>query len=968
MKLLENAHKDILKAQGYEVQATLGKGGEAVVYQAYQAGCGLCAVKAHKETDNPNELERHVQKGLAVAAEMRNSNYYVKLFTWFIQQGVLFTVWELSKNGTLRDLLRKRLSNGQGPLSREECCHLLQDVAKGLDELHSCPGVHGDIKPENLLIFNDGSVKIGDLGISRLITSLTTGDTTVLGSPLYFLPMCHAVKMTKERDLFAFAATYVELRLGRYAYGPSVDIARHNLETNNPQLEGLDKDELKLVKQLLLQDDPKQAGTNTTVTAWLERIKPQERFVPPPTPTVTPAAPQENKPVVSIDKKPRFPFSSKQGLVIRTVSFKYGSFSDQVPLPKICQMSQELQRLFPDTFEAIPNNWQHHIPPYLKEQLHASGYGKKSGTSKKTAWNDAANQLSNSLRSSGIEAQLPATLLEARLQSNAKAANESQVPEKPKPSFTSQDQIQIPKWLEQFPHGCGAEPPYGTAKETFDDQLQDVHDVALGGQKLSPTVATTSLPIAKVEKPKRDVNSPSLPTTSAVTTSTATIPPGKEGTTRGVSIPNANAITEQTPPKTKVIAPTAAQNKSASSTKPKKVSRYALRFVLPIIGIFALFEAIASLLIWGGIWLVIQSTVAQIGLGVGVILAGVKLNVVFLRDWEMFDGLIETWERWAFIASYMFVVLIIPGYMFLKRNPPDAAKVTPIAPGTKAGERRVVTIEGIDFAFRWCPPTTSFPGKFRMGTPTSESGHFSDETQVDVILDIGYWMLETEVTQAMYFAVVKARPWQGKEWVNEGANYPAVYMTWQDASDFCDKLTGAARQSGVLSANAKIALPTEAQWEWAARAGTTTAYFFGDDVATLGDFAWYYENAWNIGEKYAHQVGLKNPNQWGLLDMTGNVWELCSDEFHSTLSGGTNPIGSEAPSYPVFQGKRFVMEGTASRNSIIGSDVTPRVVRGASFTNDKTGSRVGHRGYHPPNIVRTIGDYEIGFRVVVSVE
>ena len=74
-------------------------------------------------------------------------------------------------------------------------------------------------------------------------------------------------------------------------------------------------------------------------------------------------------------------------------------------------------------------------------------------------------------------------------------------------------------------------------------------------------------------------------------------------------------------------------------------------------------------------------------------------------------------------------------------------------------------------------------------------------------------------------------------------------------------------------------LPTEAEWEYACRAGTETRWSFGDDVSQLKDYAWYHDNAWDIGEQYAHPVGTKLPNPWGLYDMHGNVWEMCQDWY-----------------------------------------------------------------------------------------
>jgi len=157
-----------------------------------------------------------------------------------------------------------------------------------------------------------------------------------------------------------------------------------------------------------------------------------------------------------------------------------------------------------------------------------------------------------------------------------------------------------------------------------------------------------------------------------------------------------------------------------------------------------------------------------------------------------------------------------------------------------------------------------------------------------------------EVTQAQYEKVMGDKPWSGEawmKWVKEGPEYPATYVTWENAQEFCRKLS--AKEGRTYR------LPTEAEWEYACRAGSKTRYCFGDDVSELGTFAWYCENAWRVDEKYAHQVGLKRANVWGLYDMHGNVHERCADWYDDDYyekSPGVDPEGPSTGSSRVERG------------------------------------------------------------------
>jgi formylglycine-generating enzyme required for sulfatase activity len=157
-------------------------------------------------------------------------------------------------------------------------------------------------------------------------------------------------------------------------------------------------------------------------------------------------------------------------------------------------------------------------------------------------------------------------------------------------------------------------------------------------------------------------------------------------------------------------------------------------------------------------------------------------------------------------------------------------------------------------------------GKFMMGEGTD---------QHEVTLSKPFYMGVTEVTQAQYEAVMGMNPSQFK-----GATNPVETVSWNDAAEFCKKLSEKTRQA--------VRLPTEAEWEYACRAGTQTAFSFGDDPSTLGDYAWWDGNS----DKTTHPVGQKKPNSWGLYDMHGNVWEWCADWYGEYPKGPvTDPSG-----------------------------------------------------------------------------
>ena len=192
-------------------------------------------------------------------------------------------------------------------------------------------------------------------------------------------------------------------------------------------------------------------------------------------------------------------------------------------------------------------------------------------------------------------------------------------------------------------------------------------------------------------------------------------------------------------------------------------------------------------------------------------------------------------------------------------------------------------------------------GKFQMGSPKNELERGIFETLHWVTLTKDYWLGETEVTQGQWKAVMGGNPSYSKK----GDDYPVESVSWDDAMAFCEKLN--KRYEGKLPSGYKFSLPTEAQWEYACRAGTTTALNSGRDLIgkekcpNLNELGWYSYNKGN--ENYTHPVALKRRNAWGFYDMHGNVWEWCRDWYDSYNGDDeTDPIGPETGSKRLLRG------------------------------------------------------------------
>ena len=215
------------------------------------------------------------------------------------------------------------------------------------------------------------------------------------------------------------------------------------------------------------------------------------------------------------------------------------------------------------------------------------------------------------------------------------------------------------------------------------------------------------------------------------------------------------------------------------------------------------------------------------------------------------------------------------------------------------------------------------PGEFLLGSPADENSRGTDEGPLTrVTITCGYWIGRTEVTQAQWTALMPKNPSRFR-----GDDLPVEQMSWHEAAEFCRRLTERERAAGRLPTGYVYALPTEAQWEFAAKAGATGAF-----AAKVDDLAWHDQNSGPT----THLVATKKPNAWGLHDMLGNVWEWCADWYAPYPGGSATDYAGPALS-------------------------TSKASRGGSWW-------AGPRGARPANRYRDMpqnGNDDLGFRLAL---
>ena len=280
----------------------------------------------------------------------------------------------------------------------------------------------------------------------------------------------------------------------------------------------------------------------------------------------------------------------------------------------------------------------------------------------------------------------------------------------------------------------------------------------------------------------------------------------------------------------------------------------------------------------------------------------------------------------------------------------SSAGLPEIPPPTGSGGSEVTVglPGGENMEFVWIGP-----GTFTMGV----LGYDPFEPYHQVAISEGFYMGKYEVTQAQWESVMGTTPWlepdRSSKYVRENPRHPVGGISWNHWKAFIRQLNEAAEDT-------LYRLPTEAEWEYACRAGTTTRWSFGDDESQLGEHAWYRGNTCDVGECYLHEVGTKLPNPWGLYDMHGNAWEWVLDWYewgYYLRSPSVDPMGPPPSSKRVQRGGNFLNSavhtrsadrfsagpdephGAAVRLVRRGPEITTTVVKTTSWGQVKRGAR-----------------------------
>jgi len=239
---------------------------------------------------------------------------------------------------------------------------------------------------------------------------------------------------------------------------------------------------------------------------------------------------------------------------------------------------------------------------------------------------------------------------------------------------------------------------------------------------------------------------------------------------------------------------------------------------------------------------------------------------------KLLDTILPLFLTATFLAGAVFAEVEIPAWAKVSKEQIAEAKKlgVPVAFENSVGMKFVLAPSG----------------QFMMGSAEDEVGRYPVEgPQHKVTIGKAFYVSIHQTTQGNWTAVVGTKPWDEKKGAKDDPANVINWVNWNDATEFCEKLSKKEKQT--------YRLPSEAEWEYTCRAGSTTRYCYGDDLKLekLGEYAWFGKDGWwgrPADDLYVRPPGLKKPNAWGLYDVHGSIWEMCMDVMHPNYEGAPN--------------------------------------------------------------------------------